>query len=155
MAPQPIPAWQTVALLAFVVGVTAGVLLYSSSLTPASSPADASYCPFDVSNGMSFPEPGQTGNVSPNATSYAVGSVVFTASATGCVAPYTFTCAFGDGGQSQQPDVTHVYPGAGYYSGSLTVDDSAGHPSVNYFCVNASAWPVLGGASGNPAPPCP
>jgi PKD repeat protein len=157
MAPPEVPRWQVAALLVVVVATSAGVFAYSAAL-PAASPrgsSGGSYCPLDVSSGMTFPQPGQTGNTSSNATPYPDGSVVFTASASGCVAPYAFTYNFGDGQQSQQPDVTHVYAGAGYYSGSLTVGDSAGHHSVTYFCVNATAWPDLSGGSGNPAPPCP
>jgi PKD repeat protein len=105
---------------------------------------------------MEIPSPGYTGNISPNATHYyANGSVVFWASASGCVAPYTYTWTFGDGTHSNLLDVTHVYPGPGYYSGSLIVDDSAGHTDSTYFCINASAWPTLIGDSGNPAPACP
>lgn len=157
MTPAVIPRWQVAALLVVVIATSAGVFAYSAAhpATGPTSSSGSSYCPLDVTSGMAFPTPGLTGNTSSNGTPYADGSVVFTASASGCVAPYTYAYVFGDGHQSQQPDVTHVYPGAGYYSGSLTVADSAGHQSVTYFCVNATAWPNLGGGSGNPAPPCP
>jgi PKD repeat protein len=139
------------------VGAAMGVFAFAVSSPGsfvASSPA--SYCPFNVDSEMEIPTPGTTGNTSPNATLfYANGSVVFSASASGCVAPYSFTWAFGDGTHSNLLALTHVYPGPGYYSGSLTVDDSAGHQDVTYFCINATAWPTLGGGSGNPAPACP
>jgi len=136
------------------IGVVAFAVSSPSSTSAHSSPI--SYCPFDVNNGMEIPSPGYTGNTSHNATLYyANGSVVFWASASGCVAPYTYAWTFGDGTQSHILDVTHVYPGPGYYPGSLTVDDSAGHTDVTYFCINASAWPTLSGGSGNPAPACP
>jgi PKD domain-containing protein len=133
------------------IGVVAFAVTSSLAVTSSSS-----YCPFDVSNGMEIPTPGYTGNTSPNATSfYANGSVIFWASASGCVAPYTFTWTFGDGTHSNLLDVTHIYPGPGYYPGSLIVDDSAGHQYATYFCINATAWPNLGGGSGNPPPACP
>jgi hypothetical protein len=161
MAPTEVPRWQVLVLLVVVVATSAGVLIYSASQptagsgTPSGSSSGSSYCPLDVTSGMAFPRPGHTGNTSSNATTYAYGSVVFTASASGCVAPYAFSYVFGDGHQSQQPDVNHVYPGPAYYSGSLTVGDSTGHQSVTYFCVNATAWPTLSGGSADPAPPCP
>jgi hypothetical protein len=145
-------------LVATVLGVAGalGVVAWGAvSHSGSGALSHPGYSPFNVGSGMLIPTPGNTSNTSPNATIYANGSVVFTATASGCVAPYSFTWIFGDGTQSKVANVTHVYTGPGYYPGSLTVDDSAGHQSQSYFCVDASHWPVLGGGSGNPAPPCP
>jgi PKD domain len=114
----------------------------------------SNYCPFDTGAGMELPGPGDTGNVSPNATVYANGSVVFTSSASGCVPPYSFAWNFGDGTQSTAENVVHVYAGPGYYSGSLTIRDSAGHSAVSYFCIDAHNWPILIGSAGSSPPAC-
>ncbi|MGC2289186.1 MAG: PKD domain-containing protein [Thermoplasmata archaeon] len=115
----------------------------------------AQYCPFDTGSGMELPTSGNAGNASPNAPGYSAGSVVFTASASGCVPPYSFAWNFGDGTHSTAQNVVYVYPGPGYYSGSITIRDSAGHSAVCYFCVDAHAWPTLSGGSGSSPPPCP
>ena len=153
-APLEAAAPILVILISVVIGAGSGsalVALSRISTTPANT-----YCPFNTGSGMEFPRPGPTGNVSPNATSYyANGSVLFTATASGCVPPYSFTWVFGDGTQSNVQNLVHVYPGPGYYSGSLTVHDSAHHSTVSYLCINASAWPNLAGASGSSPPSCP
>lgn len=133
------------ALIAAAIGVSggAGIMAYVG--------VTSHYCPFDTGSGMELPTPGYTGNVSPNATTYADGSVVFTASASGCVPPYSFEWSFGDGTYSSAPNVVHVYSGAGYFAGSITIRDSAGHEAVSYFCINATDWPTLtGGGSSSP-----
>lgn len=142
------------------IGSAAGVVWLAGGGIGAHGATGATrhaWCPLDVSSGVMTPHPGPTGNSSPNGTSYyANGTVVFYGSASGCTAPYTFTYVFGDGTSSSGPaDVVHVYPGAGYYAGSLNVSDSSGEWQVSYFCVNASNWPNLGVGSGNPATPCP
>ena len=112
------------------------------------------YCPLDVVSSILVPTPGIVNNSS-HSVNYTNGSIVFTASASGCTAPYTYLYSFGDGTSSSAANVTHVYTGAGYYPGSLVVTAATGHESTGYFCVDASAWPNLSVASGNPAPACP
>ena len=130
------------------------VTVWEASTSPTANPR--TWCPLDVSSEITAPTPGPTYNASPGAPAYFPnGSVVFSASASGCVPPYSFAYSFGDGAFSQEPSMVHVYPGPGYYSGSLTVEDSAGHESMSYFCVDAAGWPNLSVGSGNPAPPCP
>lgn len=138
------------------IGVGFSVLTLGGATAPGGGGASRNWCPLNVSNGIEVPRPGPTGNSSANGTQYyADGSVVFDSSASGCTPPYSFDDVFGDGTQSTLADVTHVYSGPGYYPGSITVSDSAGHSQVSYFCVNASNWPSLTVGSGNPAPPCP
>jgi hypothetical protein len=150
------PIVAVLATVAVAASAGAGILL---SLSPATSPVmpagTSTYCPFDTGNGMEFPTPGDTGNVSPNATGYADGSVIFSATASGCVPPYTFEWTFGDGTYSTLANVVHVYPGPGYYPGSIAINDSAGHHAVSYFCINATDWPNVSGSGGYPPPPCP
>lgn len=154
------------ALTAAALMTVVGIVWALESAPPATqSPTHASYCPLVTGNGMELPTPGPTHNSSPNATqAYANGSVIFWASASGCTPPYTFTWSFGDGSNHLVVSGTytnlhpytfvHVYPGAGYYPGDLSTADSAGHSSITYFCIDASAWPDLSGSSGNPAPHC-
>ncbi|HEY6238735.1 MAG TPA: PKD domain-containing protein [Thermoplasmata archaeon] len=143
-------------VVALIVAVALGVIgavslvAFSTHLALVANP----WCPFQTGNGMELPEPGNTANVSPNATTFANGSVEFTSSASGCVPPYSFAWVFGDGTGSTAPNVVHVYPGPGNYSGSLTISDSGGHRAVSYFCVGASAWPMLTASSGSSPPSC-
>ncbi len=147
-------------IVSIMIGAGAGAALVSYSAYSART-----WCPFYTGSGMMIPTPGDTGNVSPNATIYANGSVVFSAVASGCVGPYSFQWVFGDGTSlvvskvagtpNATQSVVHVYPGPGYYSGSLTILDSGGHSSETFFCIDASAWPTLGGGSGSSAPSCP
>jgi PKD domain len=133
------------ALVAAVIGAAggAGIVAYVG--------VNSNYCPFETGAGMELPTPGYTGNVSPNATTYEDGSVVFTASASGCVPPYSFEWSFGDGTYSSAPNVVHVYSEPGYFAGSITIRDSAGHQAISYFCINATDWPTLtGGQSSSP-----
>ncbi len=149
---RPILVLAIVIVVSVGIASAVGYALYGAKSSPGSGAS--SYCPFDVGSGIAVPTPGNTGNTSPNSTTYANGSVVFTGSASGCIPPYQFTWVFGDGSQSNLPSPVHVYAMAGYYPGSLTVDDSAGHESVSYFCINASDWPTLIAGSGYPAPAC-
>jgi len=144
------------ALIACALGIAGAFGIMALVASTNSSHPHSSYCPFYVSSGIEFPTPGHNGNTSPNATNFfANGSVIFTSGASGCVPPYVFTWNFGDGTLSHLQDLTHVYPGPGYYPGTLTVNDSAGHQEITYLCIDASAWPALTGGSGNPAPACP
>jgi hypothetical protein len=131
-------AKEAVPLVAVVVGFSIAASLYQGAvgfIRPNQGPAFA-YCPLYTSTQIQVPNPGYTGNISRGA-------------------PYTYSYVFGDGSSSQEANVTHTYPGPGYYSGSLTIRDSAGHSVESYYCVNASAWPNLTVGSGNPAPACP
>ncbi len=165
LSPPPSPqgsrplASTAVFLLPVLVGVARAVSVFHLAIgleppSPSSSPP--SYCPLGTSTQIAAPSPGPSGNTSAGApSSIADGSVVFTASASGCVPPYSFGYVFGDGTSSDQANVTHVYPGPGYYSGSLTIRDSTGHSVESYFCIDGSNWPNLTIGSGNPAPACP
>jgi hypothetical protein len=137
-------------LMAILIAVVVGALTGSGFVLFTAVEA-SSYCPFSTSSGMEFPTPGYTGNLSPNATSYANGTIVFTAGASGCVPPYTFLWNFGDGTYSNSPSVIHVYSDTGNFSGSLTTRDSAGHMGISYFCIETTDWPTLtGGLSSSP-----
>lgn len=143
---------------AIAIGVAVAVALFvgvrAAGTYRVESPPP--WCPLDVSSQITVPTPGPTHNASPGSpASIPNGTVLFAASASGCVSPYIYDYSFGDGTSSQEPVVTHVYPGPGYYSGSLTVQASSGYRSTSYFCVDAHAWPALNVDSGNPAPPCP
>ena len=144
--------------MVLALGLGVGAALAATGYVIATYPrgnAAPSYCPFYTGSGMQLPTPGDTGNTSPNATIYENGSVIFTAQASGCVPPYSFDWEFGDGTSSTAQNLVHVYPGPGFYPGSLTIRDSAGHQVISYFCVDASGWPNLGGSSGSSPPACP
>jgi hypothetical protein len=143
-----------VAVLVAAIAVAVGVLWATGFFAPHPAAKAPAYCPLDVSSEITAPSPG-TSNNSSSPGSYAPGSVVFSASASGCVPPYTFAYTFGDGTSSQMANVTHVYPAAGYYSGSLVVTASTGAGSSSFFCVNATAWPNISIGSGSSALACP
>ena len=142
---------------AVVICVIAGsfvVLAATGSFAPQMPANKPQYCPLDVSFRIMPLSPG-TSNNSSSVGSYAPGSVAFSADASGCVPPYTFAYSFGDGTSARMAEITHVYPGAGYFSGSLVVTASTGYSSSSFFCVNAASWPNITVGLGNPAPPCP
>ena len=123
------------------------------------------WCPFVTSSGVQSVSPGSAANRSFNATTYPPGTVLFSAAAHDCHPPYTITWNLGPGQQSvtKVPGpggnysewVVHVYPGPGYYPGSVHFQDSAGETDVTYFCADATAWPTVNVGSGVPAPACP
>src|SRR6266699_3170249 len=53
-------------------------------------------------------------------------SVTFTGSATGGIAPYTYSWSFGDGGTSTSQSPSHTYANSGSYTASLSATDSLG-----------------------------
>src|SRR6266699_2422140 len=53
-------------------------------------------------------------------------SVTFTGSATGGIAPYTYSWSFGDGGTSTSQSPRHTYANSGSYTASLSATDSLG-----------------------------
>ncbi len=68
----------------------------------------------------------------------------FTATATGGLAPYTFSWTFGDGSTSSQQNPTHVYTTPGRFSVSLTITDSQGNTATkNVATINASVEPAV------------
>lgn len=145
----------TILLALAAVVASIAVMLAAGYVTLGSGPRGPPYCPLDVSFEEMTPSPGPLHSNCPGASNYSAGSVVFSASASGCTAPYSFAYSFGDGTHSNVANITHAYAGPGYYSGSLKVQASSGYSSMNYFCVNATAWPYLSVRSGNPAPACP
>jgi len=52
-------------------------------------------------------------------------AVIFTASATGGISPYTYTISFGDGATGTGSNTIHAYSAAGTYTATVTVTDSA------------------------------
>ncbi len=148
-------------ILAGLGGAGAG-----AALVTVTAYSSHSWCPFDTTSGMSAPRPGgAVHNASANATTYANGSVVFLLGASGCTPPYSVELVFGDGGSlrisplggsSISPQsFVHVYTGAGYFSGSITFQDAAGHSAETFFCVAAPLWPAIGLGSGSSPPACP
>lgn len=137
-----------------------------AALVTVTAYSSHSWCPFDTTSGLSAPRPGGAlHNASANATTYANGSVVFLLGASGCTPPYSVELVFGDGGSlrisplagtSASPQsFVHVYASAGYFSGSITFQDAAGHSAATFFCVAAPLWPAIGLGSGSSPPACP
>src|SRR5438132_1100166 len=69
--------------------------------------------------------------------------VVFNATATGGVLPYTFTWDFGDGSTATGSTVTHVFSAAGIYIVVLTVTDAGGARAVASHFVNVVLAPPV------------
>jgi chitodextrinase len=76
-------------------------------------------------------------------------AVAFASAASGGVAPYAYSWAFGDGATSSEANPTHTYAAAGIYTATLTVADSGGNSSKASVTVTVHA-PVDRGASGFP-----
>ena len=73
-------------------------------------------------------------------------SVNFWANATGGVAPYVFSWAFGDGGSGTGSPITHTYTAAGTYAVTVIVTDSQGATVAGHITVtvgNGSTSPSL------------
>ncbi len=62
-------------------------------------------------------------------------SVNFWANATGGVAPYAFSWAFGDGGSGTGSPITHTYTAAGTYAVTVFVTDSQGATAAGHVTV--------------------
>src|SRR2546427_3259813 len=77
-------------------------------------------------------------------------SVNFTASVTGGTPPYTYRWDFGDGGQSDAPNPTHIYAPNGTYRVSVTVTDAQGQSVTRTFefVVPLRTVPPIGCGSG-------
>src|SRR5437016_4832631 len=77
-------------------------------------------------------------------------SVNFTASVTGGTPPYTYRWDFGDGGQSDAPNPTHIYAPNGTYRVSVTVTDAQGQSVTRTFefVVPLRTIPPSGSGSG-------
>jgi len=90
--------------------------------------------------------PSVTVNVTPTSGNKPL-PVTFTATATGGVAPFTYSWAFGDGTTSAANPVTHIYANAGTYTWQLTVTDSRGTEASASGTVRAYTPPVIAGVA--------
>jgi len=73
-----------------------------------------------------------TATISPNHTSgTAPLSVTFTSTVSGGLAPYTYSWAFGDSGDSTQSSPSHTFTSSGTYTVTLTVQDSSPVPKTD------------------------
>src|SRR6266571_3092868 len=66
-------------------------------------------------------------------------SVTFTGSATGGIAPYTYSWSFGDGGTSTSQSPSHTYTTSGSFTVSLTAADSLGTVATISHSLTVSA----------------
>ncbi|TMI51026.1 PKD domain-containing protein, partial [Candidatus Bathyarchaeota archaeon] len=73
-------------------------------------------------------------------------TVTFTASASGGVAPYSFTWDFGDGATATGTAASHAYASANYYNVTLTAVDSANNIGSSRSVIAVGSW--------NPNVPC-
>jgi len=73
-------------------------------------------------------------------------TATFTATASGGVAPYSFSWSFGDGGRTAGTTVTHSYAAAGIFNVTLTATDSANHSGSSRTIIAVGSW--------NPAVAC-
>jgi len=97
---------------------------------------------FSISGG---PTPVPSASWSP--LSPQVGQAVsFTASASGGVAPYSFSWDFGDGGRATGTTVSHAYTSANYFNVTLTTVDSANNTGSSRSVIAVGSW--------NPNVPC-
>ncbi len=82
---------------------------------------------YTVSLNTNSPSPDLTASINFTPSSPVAGQgVSFTGSATGGIAPYTFSWTFGDGATATGGSATHSYSTSGSYTVVLTVTDSAG-----------------------------
>src|SRR5256712_408194 len=73
-------------------------------------------------------------------------TTTFTATASGGVAPYSFSWIFGDGGRGAVTTVTHSYAAAGIFDVTYTATDSASHSGSSRTVIAVGSW--------NPAVAC-
>lgn len=133
--------------VALIVGGAFGVGFLASYIYN-----QAPWCPLSTSISSYAPPPGHDSNNSSSDDQN--GSVVFSARASGCVAPYGVHWNFGDGTTSSSWRLVHVFPGPGVYSGSVTISDSAGHHSISYLCTWSDPWPYMEQGSTTNSNPC-
>ncbi len=69
-------------------------------------------------------------------------SVVFTASASGGVSPYSYSWSFGDGGTGAGNPVSHPYQSATTYTVSLTLTDSSGQVAKTSRTITVNPRPT-------------
>src|SRR5260370_13920974 len=119
---------------------------------PTLTSTDGSASPMsDIFGSTTVPPLTATAGASP-ASGQTPLTVSFTGSASGGVAPYSYSWNFGDGtpaSTAQSP--SHIYATAGTYTAKLTVSDNAGHKATaNAPAVTVSLAPLTATASAIP-----